>query len=84
MKKTYFIAALVILFAHPQTFSQSQELPKFEVAAEFTTLEREAFTRRTEPGVGGRFTYNRNRVLVSRPLAISFQSAAEVVVRMDG
>ena len=62
MKKTCFIAALVILFAQSHAFSQSEELPKFEVAAEFTTLEREAFSTRTEPGVGGRFTYNLNRV----------------------
>ena len=62
MKKTCFIAAFVILFAQSQAFSQSEELPKFEVAAEFTTLEREAFDGRTEPGFGGRFTYNLNRV----------------------
>jgi hypothetical protein len=45
-------------------------VPKFEVAAEFTTLERDAFFEtRTEPGVGGRFTYNLNKV-------VSFESAA--------
>jgi hypothetical protein len=44
--------------------SQSDEVPKFEVAAEFTTLERPGFgERRTEPGFGGRFTYNLNRVV---------------------
>lgn len=62
MKKTCFIAAFVILFAQSQAFSQSEELPRFEVAAEFTTLEREAFQRRTEPGIGARFTYNLNEV----------------------
>ena len=62
MKKTCFVAVFVILFAQSQAFSQSDELPKFEVAAEFTTLEREAFDSRTEPGFGGRFTYNLNRV----------------------
>ena len=63
MKKTCFIAAFVILLAQSQAFSQSDELPKFELAAEFTTLEREDFGgRRTEPGFGGRFTYNLNRV----------------------
>ena len=45
-----------------QALSQSQELKKFEAAAEFTTLERESFGgQRTEPGFGGRFTYNLNR-----------------------
>ena len=44
-------------------FTQTQDLKKFEVAAEFTTLERDAFSgTRTEPGFGGRFTYNLNRV----------------------
>jgi hypothetical protein len=62
MKKTCFIAAFLILFAQSQAFSQSEEVPKFEVAAEFTTLERDAFNGRTEPGFGGRFTYNLNRV----------------------
>jgi hypothetical protein len=62
MKKSCFTAAFVILFAQSQAFSQSEELPKFEVAAEFTSLERDAFNGRTEPGVGGRFTYNLNRV----------------------
>jgi hypothetical protein len=37
-------------------------VPKFEVAAEFTTLERDGLgQQRTEPGVGGRFTFNFNR-----------------------
>jgi hypothetical protein len=63
MKKTCFIAAFLILFAQSQAFSQSEEVPKFEVAAEFTTLERDAFNGRTEPGFGGRFTYNLNRVI---------------------
>ena len=65
MNRTLFLIAVVAVLLMPsQAFSQSQELPKFEVAAEFTTLEREDYTgRRTEPGVGGRFTYNLNRVV---------------------
>ena len=31
-----------------QAFSQTQELPKFEVAAEFTTLERDKLQQRKE------------------------------------
>jgi len=56
------VAITIVLLVQLTAFSQSQELPKFEVAAEFTTLEREAFNGRTEPGVGGRFTYNLNKV----------------------
>lgn len=64
MKKTCFVAAIVVLvLAQAQAFSQSQELPKFEVAAEFTTFERAEFGgRRTDPGLGGRFTYNINKI----------------------
>ena len=66
MSKTCFVTAIVVVFLVQSTaFSQSDEVPKFEVAAEFTTMEREAFFfsgRRTEPGFGGRFTYNLNRV----------------------
>ena len=54
---------VVICLVQLQALAQSQELPKFEVAGEFTTLEREAFQqRRTEPGFGARFTYNLNEI----------------------
>ena len=57
------IVVAVIFLMQSQAVAQSEELPKFEVAAEFTTLEREAFSeRRTEPGFGARFTYNLNSV----------------------
>jgi hypothetical protein len=64
MNRTSFVIALVAVFLlHSVARAQSDELPKFEVAGEFTTLERGDFTgRRTDPGVGGRFTYNLNRV----------------------
>jgi hypothetical protein len=60
MNRMFFIVAVVLLL-QSQALAQSEELPKFEVAGEFTTLEREGFSqRRTEPGFGGRFTYNLN------------------------
>ena len=63
MNRTLLFVAVIFL-TQSQGLAQSQELPKFEVAAEFTTLEREAFSqRRTEPGIGGRFTYNLNEVV---------------------
>jgi hypothetical protein len=65
MNRVLFIVAAIALSLIPcQAQSQSQELPKFEVAAEFTTLERDSFTgNKTEPGLGGRFTFNLNRVV---------------------
>jgi hypothetical protein len=63
MNKTCLVAAIVILLVQSQAFSQSDELRKVEVAAEFTTFERDDFSgQRTEPGLGGRFTYNLNRI----------------------
>lgn len=64
MNKTCFLAAIVVLFlVQPVVHSQSQDVPKFEVAAEFSTLERDNFSgKTTDPGFGGRFTYNINRV----------------------
>ena len=66
MNRNLFLITVVAVFLmQSQAFaqSQSQELPKFEVAAEFTTLEREESSgSRTEPGFGGRFTYNLTKI----------------------
>ena len=64
MKRTRFVLAVICLsFFSLHAHAQSQEVPKFEVAAEFTTLERASYERRTEPGLGGRFTFNLNRAV---------------------
>ena len=61
MKKAHFVVvAMAVLLVHSSALAQSQDPPKFEVAGEFTTLERDA--NNTEPGFGGRFTYNLNRI----------------------
>ena len=64
MNKTSFLIAIaIVLLLHSVALSQSQDLPKFEVAGEFTTMERANFDGRiTDPGFGGRFTYNLNKV----------------------
>jgi len=59
----FLIAMFTVLLLQSQAQSQSTDTPKFEVAAEFTTLARESFGGRTEPGFGGRFTYNVNQVI---------------------
>ena len=65
MKQNQFLFSSDECFssALSERFAQSQDVPKFELAAEFTTLERDDFLNgRTEPGLGGRFTFNLNRV----------------------
>jgi hypothetical protein len=64
MNRISFLVAVVCVFLlHSIALSQSQDLPKFELAGEFTTFERGDFTGSvTDPGIGGRFTYNLNKV----------------------
>ena len=64
MNRTSFLIAIVSVFLlHSKALSQSQDPPKFELAGEFTTLERSNFGGYiTDPGFGGRFTYNLNKV----------------------
>ena len=63
MNRTSVFTAVISVFLLQSTaLSQSQDLKKFELAGEFTTFERDDFSNgRTEPGLGGRFTYNLNR-----------------------
>ena len=74
MNRTSFLAAVISIFIlHSVALSQSQEVPKFELAAEFTILERDDFFKgRTEPGIGGRFTYNLNKVFALEAAAYFF------------
>jgi hypothetical protein len=65
MNKTRFLIAILGVFLlQSQAQSQSTEPPKFEVAAEFTTLEREDFSGTgSTVGGGARFTFNLNRMI---------------------
>lgn len=62
MKRTLLLVAVILLLQAP-AFSQADELKKFEVAAEFSSMQRESFDTRTDAGFGGRFTFNLNRVV---------------------
>jgi hypothetical protein len=68
MNRICFLAAIVVVFVGQSTArSQSQDPPKFEVAGEFTTLQRDppigfSVGKRTVAGLGGRFTYNLSSV----------------------
>lgn len=66
MNQTRFLVALLSVFllqSQAQSQSQTTETPKYEVAAEFTTLARQTFEPRTDAGFGARFTFNLNRVV---------------------
>jgi hypothetical protein len=61
-RKFFFITTLCTLWFSGlavQASAQSNDLPKFEAAADFTSITKPDFDGgRTEPGFGGRFTYN--------------------------
>lgn len=51
------LAVTCLVFMHTNALAQSQDVPKFEIAAEFATLEREGFgEQRKEPGAGARWS----------------------------
>jgi hypothetical protein len=54
-----FAATLLFLFTDGKAQAQTDAPPKFEVGAQFSSLSiNGAFSSRTEPGFGGRFTFN--------------------------
>ena len=63
MKRELFFRITAIgislLLSPPNTRAQSTDIPKYEVAAEFSSLTLNP--GHTEPGLGGRFTYNLNK-----------------------
>jgi hypothetical protein len=65
MNKNYALTAIICVFIlQTGAAAQSQDPPKFEVAAEFASLGRDGFSgERADAGLGGRFTFNLNRVV---------------------
>lgn len=60
-RKQMQLVIVCLLFMELNVFAQTQDLPKFEVGAEFTSLGRDSFGGgRTDAGFGGRFTFNLN------------------------
>ncbi len=58
------VASILILLIQSNALSQtpSDDPPRYEIAAEFTALNREQFGRaKSEPGAGVRFTFNFNK-----------------------
>lgn len=60
-KKTGCAAVVILLclfFASDDARAQAKDAPKFEVGVQFTSLTMSEIRSSTEPGVGGRVTYN--------------------------
>jgi hypothetical protein len=63
MSKKLFLATVMLILVIPSTgLSQTEEPPRYEIAAEFSALGRSVFGgKRLEPAVGARFTFNFNK-----------------------
>ena len=56
------VSLLCLSFCLPEAQAQSDEVPKFELGAQFTSITKPDFNNgATEPGFGGRFTFNLNK-----------------------
>jgi hypothetical protein len=81
MNKTHFLIVIISVFLlQSQAQSQTTETPKYEVAAEFTTLARETYEPRTDAGFGARFTFNLNRVVSLETAGYSLPTQCNVCV----
>src|SRR3954470_12574062 len=61
MKKdaiTLLVITMLLLLVSRETSAQSDETPKFEIGANFSSLSINQGETRTKPGFGGRFTFN--------------------------
>ena len=59
---TTLIAVLCLSLSSLIAKAQTEEVPKFEVGVHFTSITKPSFDNgHTEPGFGGRLTYNLNR-----------------------
>lgn len=66
MRRNKFLAvigsALVLSFCLLDARAQTDDLPKYEVGVQFTSITEPSYDGgHTEPGFGGRFTFNLNR-----------------------
>ena len=68
----FFIALISLLLVQSHVVAQTPELPKYEVAAEFTSMDRDNFTGGAEMGLGARFTFNLNKTFSIETAAYHF------------
>ena len=63
-RRLFLLTITCVLLVQSNSLAQSQDLRKYEVGIEFSSLEREAFGQhQMEAGVGARFTFNFNRMI---------------------
>ena len=73
MNRTQFLIAIIgLLLVQSQLHAQTSEVPKYEVAAEFTSMDRNNFSGGMEAGVGARFTFNLNKTFSLETAAYHF------------
>ena len=73
MNRIQFLIALTgVLLVQSQVLAQTPEVPKYEVAAEFTSMDRGNFSGGAEMGVGARFTFNLNKTFSLETAAYHF------------
>src|SRR6266536_1915719 len=80
MKRLLFLlkmtaVAICLLLSPLATRAQSTDIPKYEVAAEFSSLTLNP--GHTEPGLGGRFTYNLNKNVALEAAGYFFPHSCE-------
>ena len=68
----YLIALIGLLVVQSPAVAQTPEVPKYEVAAEFTSMNRDNFSGGAEAGVGARFTFNLNKTFSLETAAYHF------------
>src|SRR4029078_808908 len=73
MNRIQFLIALTgVLLVQSQVLAQTPEVPKYEGAAEFTSMDRGNFSGGAEMGVGARFTFNLNKTFSLETAAYHF------------
>jgi hypothetical protein len=73
MNRTQFLIALTcVLLGQSLVLAQTSDLPRYEIAGEFTAMERNNFAGGAEIGVGARFTFNLNKTFSLETAAYHF------------
>jgi hypothetical protein len=73
MNRIQFLIALIgLVLVQSQVLAQTPEVPKYEIAAEFTSMDRNNFSGGMEAGIGARFTYNLNKTFSLETAAYHF------------